>query len=35
MLAKTITSTPFQFEFKENNSTQLAITTNYDKLLKI
>ena len=26
--------TPFQFGFRENNSTELAITTFYDKLLK-
>ena len=33
-IAKNNIWTPFQFGFRENNSTELAITTFYDKLLK-
>ena len=33
-IAKKNILTPFQFGFRENNSTELAITTFYDKLLK-
>ena len=33
-IAKKYILTPFQFVFRENNSTELAITTFYDKLLK-
>ena len=33
-IAKKYILTPFQFGFRENNSTELAITTFYDKLLK-
>ena len=33
-LAKNNILTPFQFGFRENNSTEIAITTFYDKLLK-
>ena len=33
-IAKKNILTPFQFGFRENNSTEIAITTFYDKLLK-
>ena len=33
-IAKNNTLTPFQFGFRENNSTELAITIFYDSLLK-